>query len=118
MQENLQPILPLTEATFYILLSLATDSKHGYAILKHVEDLSERAVMLSTSTLYSALLRLLDQGLIVRIDAGTELAANPGLPRKAYVLTDQGRQALKFEMARLRRQLRAGQRYLGEEYVG
>lgn len=116
MVENSLTVLPLTEATFYILLSLAMDSKHGYAILKHVETLSEGNVVLSTSTLYSALLRLQDQGLIERVNHSDRSAANPGLPRKAYALTGKGRRALEAEMTRLRRQVRAGHRTLEGEF--
>ena len=80
-------VTPLTEATFYILLSLSMGSKHGYAILKHVEALSEAQVVLSASTLYTSLLRLQDQGLIKRVNGSEAANGNPGLPRKAYALT-------------------------------
>ena len=116
MGEGSDPALPLTESTFYILLSLALDSKHGYAILKHVESLSEGQLVLSASTLYSALVRLQDQGLIQRMNTDDEAGANPGLPRKAYALTEKGRHALEAGMARLRRQVRVGQRSLGGEF--
>jgi len=66
-QVKLPFCLPLTEPTFYILLSLAPEKRHGYAILKDVEALSNGNVSLSTSTLYGALGRLLDQGLIERV---------------------------------------------------
>jgi len=117
MMESPQSVLPLTESTFYTLLSLAMGSKHGYAVLKHVEALSEGSVVLSTSTLYSTLLRLQDQGLIERVDQAAGAAANPGLPRKAYALTERGRRTLEAEMTKLRRQVRAGQR-LGGEFAG
>ena len=73
--------LPLTEPTFYILLSLAPSKKHGYAILRDVEGLSKGRLRLSTSTLYSALARLLDQGLIERVPGDLEPRSHPGLPR-------------------------------------
>lgn len=50
-----QSLLSLTEATFYILLSLSAGRKHGYAILKDVSTLSDATLELSTSTLYGAL---------------------------------------------------------------
>jgi hypothetical protein len=56
--------LPLTEATFFIMLSLAPGPKHGYAILKDIQALSEGRIRLSTGTLYGAIRRLLDQGWI------------------------------------------------------
>ena len=82
--------LPLPEATFYILLSLSGGQKHGYAILKDVEGLSGGTVSLSVSTLYGTLRRLLGQELIERISEGTDDHAGPGLPRKAYVLSQLG----------------------------
>jgi DNA-binding PadR family transcriptional regulator len=93
--------LPLTEATLYILLSLAPGKKHGYAIRQDVEAMSEGQVRLSTSTLYSALGRLLDQALIERVVNDPDERAGPGLPRKAYVLSDLGRRVLQAEVDRL-----------------
>jgi len=92
--------LPLTEPTFYILLSLAPGKKHGYAILKDVKDMSKERVNLSTSTLYTAIGRLLDHELIERLFDEDE-DSGPGLPRKSYALTELGRRMLEAETARL-----------------
>src|SRR5512147_2522473 len=92
--------LPLTEPTFYILLSLAPGKKHGYAIMKDVKELSKARVNLSTSTLYTAVGRLLDQELIERLSAEEQDTA-PGLPRKFYALTRLGRRVLAAETNRL-----------------
>jgi DNA-binding PadR family transcriptional regulator len=110
-----QNLLPLTEATFYILLSLSAGRKHGYAILKDVSALSDETLQLSTSTLYGALGRMQEQGLIERVENGLDAASGPGLPRKAYQLTDLGRRILEAEMTRLRRLVQAGGRHLGQE---
>ena len=91
--------LPLTEPSFYILLSLAPGKKHGYAIMKDVKELSKERVNLSTSTLYTAVGRLLDQELIERLPE--ESNGGPGLPRKSYALTDLGRRVLEAETGRL-----------------
>lgn len=107
--------LPITEATFYILLSLSSGRKHGYAILKDISTLSGSALQLSTSTLYGALGRMQDQGLIVRVENGSDEAGGPGLPRKAYELTQPGRRLLEGELVRLRRQVQAAQHSLGKE---
>jgi DNA-binding PadR family transcriptional regulator len=109
--------LPLTEPTFYILLSLALGKKHGYAILKDVEALSNGKVSLSTSTLYGALGRLLDQGLIERVPNDEEENTGPGLPRKAYILSETGRRVLEAETDRLQSMISVAHWRLGEEHT-
>lgn len=109
---NSSEFLPLREPTFFILLSLADGDKHGYAILKDVELLSQGRVQLSTSTLYEGLARLLDQGLV--IGATSSGAANhPGRPRKIYQLTHSGQQLLDAEFARLQGLVQTAQKRLG-----
>ena len=93
--------LPLREPTFLILLSLSPGPKHGYAILKEVESLSEGRVKLSTGTLYGAIERLLEQSWIRRVDDPIPNGTNR--PRKAYDLTELGRRVLNAEIARLRK---------------
>jgi DNA-binding PadR family transcriptional regulator len=100
-QHDIQTNPPLTEATFFIMLSLATGPKHGYAIMKEVMDLSDRRVLLSTGTLYGALKRLLKDGWIERA-ADHASSEDIGRPRKAYTLTDLGRRILEAEASRLR----------------
>lgn len=91
--------LPLTETTYFILLSLALGPLHGYGIMKDVHRLSHERVNLSTGTLYSALKRLLDQGWICRAE---ELESDStGRQRKAYHLTILGRSILEAEIERL-----------------
>ena len=106
--------LPLTEPTFYVLLSLAPGKKHGYAILKEVKDLSRKRVNLSTSTLYTAVGRLLDQDLIERLDDDDD-DPSPGLPRKSYALTDLGRRVLEAEMVRLQSMVKEARLRLRED---
>ncbi|MEP0804722.1 MAG: helix-turn-helix transcriptional regulator [Chloroflexota bacterium] len=105
--------LPLTEPTFYILLSLAPGKKHGYAILKDVRQLSGGRIRLSTSTLYTAIGRLLDQELIERLDEEAQ-EPGPGLPRKSYALTDLGRRVLEAETVRLQGMVREARLRLRE----
>ena len=106
--------MPLTEATFFILLSLAPEPKHGYAVLKDVDSLSDGRLVLSTGTLYGALKRLLEQGWIERI---SDLESDDsGRPRKAYTLTVLGRRILTAEVARLRMLVKAARlRSVGEQ---
>jgi DNA-binding PadR family transcriptional regulator len=95
IQEN----LPLTEVTFFILLSLSRGSLHGYGIMQEVSDLTSGRISLMTGTLYGALRRLLEQGWIVRVDEGD--LADAGRPRKEYRLSDLGRRILNAEISRL-----------------
>jgi len=60
--------LRLTEPVLLVLLSLAEQPRHGYAILKDVERMSGGRVKLSTGTLYGALRRLLDDAWIERVE--------------------------------------------------
>jgi DNA-binding PadR family transcriptional regulator len=95
-----QTTSPLTEATFFILLSLSPAPKHGYAIMKEVKLLSNGQVIFSTGTLYGAIRRLLEQGWIKRV---SDPEPNPtDRERKAYALTDKGRKAVNTEVERLR----------------
>jgi DNA-binding PadR family transcriptional regulator len=89
--------LPLTEATFFILLSLSSGKKHGYVIMKDVDELSNRRITLSTGTLYGALRRLLEREWIERVEEEQE----GGRLRKAYVLSALGRRILRAESERL-----------------
>ena len=113
--EDIQTNLPLTETTFFILLSLASSEKHGYAIAKDVESLSNHQVLLITSTLYTALKRLLENGWIVRSGEDPE-PDESGRPRKTYTLTDLGRRILEAEAARLKSLVKAAKlRSVGEQ---
>jgi DNA-binding PadR family transcriptional regulator len=97
---KLRSDLPLTEATFFILLSLAPTPKHGYAIMKEVRELSNGRVKFSTGTLYGAIRRLLEQGWIKRV---ADPEPNPtDRKRKAYALTDKGRKVVNAEVERLK----------------
>ena len=102
-----QSISPLTEATFFILLSLSPAPKHGYAIMKEVKVLSNGRIVFSTGTLYGAIRRLLEQGWIKRV---TDPEPNPtDRERKAYALTDRGRKAMNAEIERLKSLLTTAQ---------
>ena len=88
--------LPLTPALFHVLLSLADEQKHGYAILKEVSERTSGQVELSTGTLYGIIKRLLADGLI------RESALGSTDRRRAYRLTAFGRRVALAEAERLR----------------
>ena len=87
----------MSEPVLLILLSLAEQPRHGYAILKDVEEMSGGRVVLSTGTLYGALGRLLDNRWIERF-AEDEASRD----RQAYRLTSKGRANLHAEVARVK----------------
>ena len=112
-----QPVMPLTETTFFILLSLLPGEKHGYAILKDVQALSDNRIVFSTGTLYGALKRLLEDGWIERAGEDPE-PDETGRPRKAYALTREGKHMLEGEVGRLRELVRvASKRAMGEQGI-
>lgn len=97
-RENTDPPgQPLSEPVLLILLSLAGQPRHGYAILKDVEFLSNGRVKLSTGTLYGAIQRLLATEWIERVE---DEDATRG--RQAYALTEAGRSALSAEIGRMK----------------
>ncbi len=110
---NTEEHLPLSETSFFILLSLAPSPRHGYAIIKEVSALSDERVLLATGTLYTALRRMLKTGLIERFDMDNLKGDNR--ERKYYHLTRLGRKILDAETERLRQLLDlASQLELGE----
>ena len=113
MQVDSSP-MPLSESTYFILLSLAAGPKHGYAIIKATGKLSTGRVTLSVSTLYTALGRLQEQQLIERVEPLAEEPA-PGLPRKVYRLTRAGQKALDAEVQRIKKLLWAYRQQPGTE---
>jgi DNA-binding PadR family transcriptional regulator len=96
---DFEKFLPLREPTFFIMLSISAQKKHGYAILQDTESLSGGKVKLSNGTLYGALTRLLEQGLIERV--ASDEPATSGKPRKAYQLTRTGAHVLQAEIDRM-----------------
>ena len=89
--------LPLTEPVLLILISLAAQARHGYSILKDVEQMSEGRVVLSTGTLYGALRRLLDDDWIERVEEKDQPRG-----RQSYRLTARGRRSLQTEVSRMK----------------
>jgi len=90
---------PLTPAMFHVLLALAGDDLHGYAILKEVELRTAGEVKLSTGTLYGIIKRLLNDGLI--IERRERPSAHDDERRRYYRLTPQGREVAAAEAERL-----------------
>ncbi len=96
----------LTEAVYYILLSLVTP-RHGYGIMQEAERMSGGRVKLAAGTLYGALNGLLDKGWIKSVPGEDDSR------RKDYALTDKGKEALNNELYRLRELVDNGEMVLG-----
>ena len=100
--------LALTESTYYILLSLY-QPQHGYGIMQRTEELSGGRVRLAAGTLYGAINGLLDKGWIRGVPGADDSR------RKEYALTDKGREALTWELDRLKELVENGEIVLGGE---
>ncbi|CAN5853253.1 hypothetical protein BH24ACI5_BH24ACI5_10350 [soil metagenome] len=96
-------VLPLTPISFEVLLALLDGELHGYAIIQAVEVRLAGKLPLRTGTMYRALARLLDEGLIERAGA----AADEDPRRRNYRITPHGRATAKAEARRLADQVEA-----------
>ncbi len=97
----------LTEATYFILLSLHSP-QHGYGIMQQTEEMSHGRVRLAGGTQYGALNTLCDKGWII------QLPVDAGSRRKEYKLTEKGLNVLRGELKRLKELTENGERILGE----
>ena len=93
---------PLSEPVLLILTSLADRPRHGYALMKDIETLSDRRVRLSTGTLYGALRRLLEDAWIERFEQ-----EDTSREKQPYRLTAVGRRQLQLELDRMKQLTRA-----------
>ena len=92
---------PMSESYYYILLCLAKGANHGYGIMQMTESLSGGAVTIGSGTMYGATSNMIKKKWIREI-----MSNEPGQERRRlYQLTDNGREALRAEIARLRRML-------------
>lgn len=89
--------LPLTHVVYHVLLSLATTSRHGYGIIKDVEERTEGRLSLEAGTLYAAIKRLTDDGLL----EARPTPSGEDARRRYYGLTDLGSAVLQAESMRL-----------------
>ena len=106
MNTATESLLPLPPATFHILVALADDDRHGYAILKEVAARTDGTMRLSAGTLYRSIERMLQQGLI------REISSRPAKDmdderRRYYRITAFGRAVAMAEARRLAQMLAA-----------
>ena len=92
LRDDTNKYLPLTESTYYIMLTLV-EPLHGYAVMKKVEEISRCTVKVGPGTLYGAFTLLEKEELIVKVKEEDR--------RKSYVLTPKGKNVLMKQIKRL-----------------
>jgi DNA-binding PadR family transcriptional regulator len=100
ISEELQQLLPLTPAVFFVLLSLADGEKHGYGIMQGMATLSGDKFRMGPGTLYTTLQRLLDLALIEEVQR-TGAVVERENRRRYYRLTGSGKVLLEDEISRM-----------------
>lgn len=98
--DDLARVLPLSRSLLHLLLALQEGARHGYAVKKRVEALSDGVVKMGPGTLYTTIQRAEDQGLI-RESVERPPESEDQAQRRYYELTDLGRSALAAEVERL-----------------
>ncbi|MEN6293371.1 MAG: PadR family transcriptional regulator [Methanobacterium sp.] len=96
--------LPLTEAAYYVLISL-NKPRHGYGIMQHVEKLTNGRIKIGAGTMYGNLSRMEKEGLITSVAEEDR--------KKIYELSEKGKSVLKLELERLEELLEHGKNEMG-----
>lgn len=104
-QQNFDKFLPLTPAVFNILLALADGEKHGYRIMKEVEENTKGQVLMGPGTLYGSIKRMLQAELIEESDERPDPAMD-NQRRRYYRITNLGKRIFTMEAERLEEQVR------------
>jgi DNA-binding PadR family transcriptional regulator len=110
--KSLNDLLPLTPTVFHVLVALASGPRHGYAVAREVEELTEGRIVMGPGTLYGSLQRMQEAELI-------QETANPGDAglhadrRRYYKMTPLGSAALEAESERIMRAVTVAQARLG-----
>jgi DNA-binding PadR family transcriptional regulator len=94
--------LPLAPHAFQILLSLLDGDRHGYSLVKDIHERTQGEMTLGTSTVYAAVKRMSEEGLL-EIAPGPALEASGGPRRRYYRITELGRQVARAEGLRITR---------------
>jgi DNA-binding PadR family transcriptional regulator len=94
---DVRELLPLNPKTFHVLLALAADERHGYAIAKAVEAETEGMIRLTPGTLYPLIRQMLVDGWIVEVDGDV----GDDSRRRLYRLSSLGRRVAQAEALRM-----------------
>jgi DNA-binding PadR family transcriptional regulator len=105
MADLLDPeeVLPLTPVVLHVLLALADErqGKHGYAVAREVEELTEGQIRMGPGTLYGSIQRMLDASLIEEAPRARRARPDEDERRRYYRITPFGRRVLELEVSRL-----------------
>ncbi|MDG5788967.1 PadR family transcriptional regulator [Evansella sp. AB-P1] len=93
MDKVIKKYIPMTETAYYILLSL-TKPRHGYGIVKHVEEITGSRIRLGSGTVYGTLTKMQKDGIITVYADGHR--------KTVYEVTETGKQLIVVEMERLK----------------
>ncbi|HYN10520.1 MAG TPA: helix-turn-helix transcriptional regulator [Vicinamibacterales bacterium] len=93
-------LLPLPPATLHILMALADDDRHGYAIIQHIAERTGGRAKLGAGTMYRSIQRMLEQGLVQEIDERPD-PEDDDERRRYYRITTFGRAVARAETQRL-----------------
>ena len=96
--------LPLTEAAYYVLISL-NKPRHGYGIMQHVEKLTNGRIKIGAGTMYGNLSRMEKEGLITSVAEEDR--------KKIYEISEKGKVVLRLELGRLEELLEHGKNEMG-----
>ena len=105
MQQDIDALLPLPPVTFHILVAIADEDRHGYAIMQDIAQRTDGTIKLGAGTLYRSIQRMLEQGLVAEIS--TRPAPEMDDERRRYYrITPFGRAVAKAEARRLTQMLK------------
>ncbi|WP_185959481.1 PadR family transcriptional regulator [Planococcus salinarum] len=93
IQKMLKKYVPMTETAFYILLSL-TEPRHGYGIVKHVEEITAGRLKLGSGTVYGTLMKMQKDG-VITVFADEQR-------KTVYEITEAGKELMKAEIVRIK----------------
>lgn len=105
VEKILKTYLPMTETAYYILLSL-TQPRHGYGIIKHVEEITDGRIRLGSGTVYGTLTKMQRDGIITVFSDQKR--------KTVYEVTATGKMLIRQEIARLKELFGNAMKYEGE----
>ena len=100
-RDSIDDLLPLSRVDFLVLLVLTDGERHGYGIVKEIEDRTEGKVQPLPGNLYAVMRRLMESGLVTRAPSGSG-SDSEGRKRRYYQITDTGRRVLAADAAMMR----------------